>query len=92
MDKIVLTSADGKMEIRFQIDPAEIFTIPAPRKPRGSLGVSPNPRIVHGTCETIMICGINRPIGREYLGIVSHGCDIDAAQLRQTKRRQLPHG
>lgn len=30
MDKIVLTSADGKMEIRFQIDPAEIFTIPAP--------------------------------------------------------------
>jgi hypothetical protein len=39
-----------------------------------------------------MVFGIDRSIGREYLGIASQGRDIDTAQFRQTERRQLAHG
>ncbi|MCZ7866134.1 hypothetical protein O9X98_32680 [Agrobacterium salinitolerans] len=49
----------------------------------------PAPRSVYGAYEAGMVFGIDRSVGREYLGIASQGRNIDAAQFRQTERRQL---
>ncbi|MNY29388.1 hypothetical protein D3C86_1634240 [compost metagenome] len=59
---------------------------------RGASPAPPAPCIVYGARKAGVVSCPDRSVRREYLGIVSHGGNIDTAQFRQAERRQLAHG